>query len=177
MNDKKAVLKKILFVFGRVCTLLSVLFAAIYLLWYTSYPVYRFLSGTPGLSLLFFDDAIILPFSAAALIVTVTGLANILFYRRELPMGDHFLSLMQIPLLIFGVGIVKDCVDKTGDRFALWASVAGIKGQIAMIVYFTLLVLIGVLMVRNTKRYALGGRQRLRLLKARRDERSENAAA
>ncbi|MBQ6020416.1 MAG: hypothetical protein IJL26_09600 [Clostridia bacterium] len=177
MNDRKAVFKKVLFVFGRICTLLSVAFAAIYLLWYTSYPVYHFLSATPGLSLFFFDDAIILPFTAAALCVTVTGVANILFYRKELPVGDHFLSLMQIPLLIFGVGIVRDCVDKTGDRFSLWSPFALHVGQVSVIVYFALLALTCVLMARNTKRYALGGRARMRLMKTRREDRRENAAA
>ena len=181
MDEGKAVFKKILFIFGRAFTVLSVLATALYLLWYTSYPVYHRLSRTPGLDLFFFDDAIILPMGIVAIGVTAIGLLNILFYRKELPMHDHFLSLMQMPLLVFGSGIVQDCIDKAyGDRFSLWSSfgfgTGQMTAQVVTVVYFAILALFAALMIRNTARYAKSPVGRIRLLRGK-EENAKNAAA
>ncbi len=181
MHDGRAIFKKSMFVFGRICTVLALLVTVVYLLWYTSYPIYHWLSRTPGLSLLFFDDAIILPLGVNAIVVTAIGLMNILFYRKELPMHDHFLSLMQMPLLVFGSGIVQDSIDKSyGDRFSVWSSfgfgTGQMTAQVVTVVYFAILALFAYLMIRNTVRYAKNSAGHIRLLR-RSGEDDEEAAA
>ena len=182
MDEGKAVFKKILFICGRVFTVLAVLTTAIYILWSTSQPIYHWLSRTPGLELFFFDDAIILPMGVSLAGVTAVSLMNILFFRKELPMHDHFLSLIQTPMLVFGSQIVLDCVAQSGySRGSFWSTfVFGSKlmsAQVAVIVFFAILILFTVMAIRNTARYAKSPRGSLHIVHRRTENAPESAAA
>ncbi len=166
MNRGNTIFKKTMFLFGRALTLLAILTTAVYLLWYSCYPVYHLLSRTPGLSVLFFDDAIILPLSVSFAAVTAVGILNLLCYKKEVPVYDHFLSLIQMPLLVFGSQIVTDCVDKAyGDRFSLWDNLLRFgsgqaTAQIVMILYFLILAVFSAALIHSTFRYAAGKTRR-----------------
>ncbi|MBR1810722.1 MAG: hypothetical protein IJ766_03600 [Clostridia bacterium] len=138
--------KKILLVIGRAYTLLSVLFTLSLMLMLVSAPVQHALTAG-RLGALYNGDALILPVWTAIVNLTVISVVNLLLFRKDLPLYDHLLSLIQMPMLVFGTQTAMEMAQRSFLRGNTAAAIT------AMVVYAAALIAFSVLMIRSTCRY------------------------